>query len=471
MRLSKNILAILFATTTIIGCKKEEIVNIRVGLDDWSTATHGSTTPNYTQVFNDDVVQTLKIVISADNWAAMESDMETIYGARNSNSVGQGGGAGGPGGGGPGRGAGGNIGAPANDVAVADPKFVECSVYYNGKQWYNVGVRYKGNSSLKGAWYDNSLKIPFKLNFDYFENSYPEIQNQTFYGFDQLALSTNYNDDALIREKVTGDTYRNWGIRAPKSSFYKVYVDYGQGEQYAGLYTFVEVINDNMLADQFGSEAGNCYKPEDEAAKLNSLSYSTLEMEKKNNEAAANYSDIDAFLQALLSNNRTTNPTVWKNELEATFDVDYFLKWIAANTVMQNWDTYGIYAHNYYMYNHNGKLTWIPWDNNECLGDFKNNALPLDMSTVTNEFPLIRYVMDVPAYETIYKNYCKQFVATSFEPSRMKGEFQKYHSLVTDAVNAEQTGATWLQSKADFTAALTYLETHVDLRKAAVDAY
>ena len=59
----------------------------------------------------------------------------------------------------------------------------------------------------------------------------------------------------------------------------------------------------------------------------------------------------------------------WRTSLEQVFNTDQFLKWLAVNTTIQNWDTYGRMTHNYYLYNNpqNNQLTWIPWDNNEAL--------------------------------------------------------------------------------------------------------
>jgi len=36
-----------------------------------------------------------------------------------------------------------------------------------------------------------SHKYPFRLNFDKFEDDYPEIDNQRFYGFDELIFNNN----------------------------------------------------------------------------------------------------------------------------------------------------------------------------------------------------------------------------------------------------------------------------------------
>ena len=104
--------------------------------------------------------------------------------------------------------AGGNsTGGPITDNGE-DPIFVPAEVFYNGVQWYRVGVRFKGNSSLRSSWQQGILKLSFKLDFDEFEDVYPQIDNQRFYGFKKLSLKNNYDDESFLREKVAADIFR-----------------------------------------------------------------------------------------------------------------------------------------------------------------------------------------------------------------------------------------------------------------------
>lgn len=101
---------------------------------DWTTETHSKDAdPNFSEVFDDTKVKRFDFVISEDNWAAMLNDMTATYGA-----FGSGNSSGGPGGG----------GLVTSDE---DPIFVPAEVFYNGTQWYKVGLRFKGNSSLQSA--------------------------------------------------------------------------------------------------------------------------------------------------------------------------------------------------------------------------------------------------------------------------------------------------------------------------------
>ena len=97
-------------------------------------------------------------------------------------------------------------------------------------------------------------------------------------------------------------------------------------------------------------------------------SFDEASFDKETNKDESDWSDVIAAIEAL--NADKSDPAAWRAGLEAVFNVDEFLRWLAVNTTIQNWDTYGSMAHNYYLYGDptdNGRLAWIPWDNNMAL--------------------------------------------------------------------------------------------------------
>ena len=177
-------------------------------------------------------------------------------------------------------------------------------------------------------------------------------------------------------------------MTSPRTQFYEVYVDYGTGPIYFGLYTMVEEPDDTLLESQFENNNGNLYKPDGNGARFAAGSFNTEYFIKQSNELDSDWSDIESVFDVLHDNSRITNSVVWRDNLEQVFDVDVFLNYLAVNTVIQNWDTYGRMTHNYYLYgdpNNNNVLTWIPWDNNESLQLGKmGGSLPLNFSGVSN---------------------------------------------------------------------------------------
>lgn len=239
------------------GATSEAVTDADFDATDWTDETHSkSADANFVEVFDDSQVKRLDFVVTADRWQSMLDDMTDTYGEFGGSSAAtspeQGGGPGGAG----------------NPLVTSDedPIFVPADVYYNGTQWYRVGIRFKGNSTLQGAWQSGILKLSFKMDFDEFEDDYPQIDNQRFYGFKNFSLKNNYADNSQLREIVATDAFRKAGLAASHAAFYTLYVDHGNGPEYFGLYALVEEVDGTVLDTQFGNDDGNLYKPEDGSA-------------------------------------------------------------------------------------------------------------------------------------------------------------------------------------------------------------
>ena len=431
---------------------------------DWTTETHSKDAdPNFDEVFEDNTVKRLDLVITEARWQSMLDDMTELYGTFGASSGGQSGpGQGGPGGG-------------DTTFSDVDPIFVPGEVLYEDKEWYRVGLRFKGNSSLKSSWENGILKLSFKLDFDEFEDDYPQIDNQRFYGFKKLSLKNNYADRSMLREKVATDVFRNAGLASSHAALYTVYVDHGDGPQYFGVYTVVEEVDDTLIDTQFDDNDGNLYKPDGDAGSFALGTFNEDEYVKKTNEDEADFTDVEGLLSILHDDSRTTDAATWRTNLEAVFDTDVFLKYLAVNTVIQNWDTYGRMTHNYFLYNDatTGKLNWIPWDNNEALqtGN-REGSLALDFSDLnTSQWPLIGYLYQDDVYKSTYDSYVQEVVEGPFNESSMQSLYSSYALLVEPYATTEEPGYSFLNSSSDFQAAISELNSHAGQRATAVSNY
>ena len=373
----------------------------------WSEETHSNDAdPNYEVVFPEDKVNQITITISPENWEAMQADMVALLGEQGS---GEGRVGVAPDGGQPQRGerpqvgegtvfqptdglnppAGGERptipggGGGAGDMTSENPMWVEATIEFEGNLWTNVGVRYKGNSSLTSGWRSGSEKLPFKLDFDEFEDEYPEIDNQRFYGFKQLSLANAYQDESLMRDAVAAQIFEEAGLPIAETAFYEVVLDYGEGPVSLGLYTMIEVIDDTAIEHNFGEDEGNIYEADGSAASFAANTYDQIEASfQKENNSDSDWSDLEALFNILHDDLRTEDPAAWRAELEAQFDVDGFLEWLAISAVIEHWDAYGSMTHNYYLYNdpETGQITWITWDHNETLSSRLRWQKPLRLT-------------------------------------------------------------------------------------------
>lgn len=466
--------------------------------EGWDEATHGKDTdPDYETVFPQDEVNRIDITISAENWQVMLDDMTEKYGEfgtkTNERMV--------PGGQRPqmkdgaqqpqmqdgtqppqmgdgeaavrpNRPMAGGMGMLEDDDS--NPLWVPVDISFEDATWTNVGLRFKGNSSLKNSWSQGIYKIPLKLDFDEFEDDYPEIDDQRFYGFKQLSLASNFNDASFSREKVVSEIFSESGVPSAQTAFYEVYVDYGEGSTYLGLYTMVEVVDDTVIETQFEDDSGNVYKPSGAGATLAAGSFLEDSFDKETNQEEEDYSDILALYDALHAESRKTDLAAWRTNLEAVFDVSGFLKYLAVNNIVQNWDTYGVMNHNYYLYHDpvTDLLTWIPWDNNEAMKTGRmQEPLSLSMDEVNDRWPLIRYLMDDPVYAAEYADDVESAINGPLNPNTLTARFEELHEMIRPYVLAEENEKTKVISEQAFEKALEELITHVESRYQAVSEY
>ncbi len=460
--MKKQLIWMAMATLLFASCRPDP-ADVIAGNNnpDWTEASHGNAAPNYSTVFPQDQVNELEITIGSAEWSNIKANMKSLFGY----DFGAGG-----------------MGGPPGTFPTTEPDYVSTTVKFNGKTWQNVGFRLKGNSTLTTAWRSGIYKLPFRLDFDKMEDKYPTIKNQKFYGFKELSFSPGVKDNSLIREKMGSDIFRKAGIPSAQSAFYKVYIDFGAGLKYCGVYCALELPDDKMVMEQLGEDAGNLYKPESKLA-----TFVQTEFEKKNNELAGDFGDVSGLIKALQSTKRSSDAAAWRTGLEAVFNVDHFTKYLAINNSIVNWDTYGVMAHNYYLYNHSSKgLMWIPWDNNESLSKSPGitgttggpsgpgNAISLTMNEVSTAWPLINYIANDAVYFAQYKAHMKAFKNGIFNEAEMHAMIDKYYDLITPFVvgsNGEQPSYTHLSSAAAFTAERSALKTHISNRIALIQQF
>jgi hypothetical protein len=266
-----------------------------------------------------------------------------------------------------------------------------------------------------------------------------------------------------VRDKVAADLYREAGVPTPRVAFYRVFVDTGQGSTYFGLYTVAEMPDHPFIDTQLGGGDGNLYKADGPGARL--MAFDAASFEKKTNKGANDFSDVMTFIGALAA--PRGDAATWRATLERSFDVERFLRWLPMTALLANWDVYGAYPHNYYLYGvpeRGGQLRWIQWDSNEA---FKKDAraIHLDLTGLPPGWPLLNHVSADPMYRATYRRTLATLLDTVFVPDRVKARLQAEHDLITPYVvggEGEIPGYSLLSSPRAFASELTAVLSLVD---------
>jgi len=327
------------------------------------------------------------------------------------------------------------------DNAEAE-EYISADVTINGTTIKNVGIRPKGNSSLRSVARDDTTdRYSFKIKFDEY------VDGQTWLGLDKIVLNSNYSDATSMKEYLSYDIMSYIGVDAPLFAYADITVN---GASW-GFYLAVEDIDSGYL-ERVKNDEGELYKPEsmemggnmpnannrqdgvqppvitadgNEDASTDGLpagpppatedtgngaAFTPPDnggarpggggggMRGADNGVALVYTDDNESSYSAIFDNAETKTNekdhqrvieAIKNlnagtELEKYVDVDSVLRYLAAHTIVVNLDSYsGSTGHNYYLYENNGQISILPWDYNMAFGGFQSR----NASDVVN-FPI-----------------------------------------------------------------------------------
>ena len=331
------------------------------------------------------------------------------------------------------------------DFTGSDPSYFEATVTVGDLTWCHAGMRFKGNSTLSQAWTAGSEKLPFRLDFDRFEDTYPEVDDQRFYGFSDLSFGNNLGDATVVRDVMSSIVLQDRGVPAARNRFAAAWLDAGEGPVYLGLYTMVEDPSDALPERIWGDDDGDLYEGDGTCADL--TCYDAESFEPKTSDEADG-AQVQALVDALAADR--TDAAAWRAGLEETLDVDAFLQWLAVNAAIENWDAYGVMAHNYYLYGvpgDRGRLAWIPWDHNFAMMDSMSGSGDPLYADTDESWPLIRYVLDDEVYADTYRDALATAMEGAWEEDTFAAQAESYRALVEGYVLDERAESTFVGSE------------------------
>lgn len=131
-------------------------------------------------------------------------------------------------------------------------EYNECTVEIDGESFYHVGIRAKGNTSLRNVAAYGNDRYSFKIEFD----CYDDVTN--YHGLDKISLNNIIQDNTYLKDYLCYEMMRAFGVPTPLCSFVYITVN---GEDW-GLYLAVEGIEESFLQRNYGSDYGELYKPD-----------------------------------------------------------------------------------------------------------------------------------------------------------------------------------------------------------------
>jgi len=288
------------------------------------------------------------------------------------------------------------------EVTHETEEYITCDVIIDDTASFeNVGIRLKGNSSYGHP----GRKKPFIIKFD-------EFEDENYLGFDRLNFSNGFKDPTLLREKLACDLFNKWDVPCPRTTFAEVYYN----DDYWGLYTIIEPVNNDFLDSRFSENDGNLYKGDPRGQLVwrgSSPDNYRMDYEKDTNIAEDDWTDLIAFIDFL----NNSSIAEFQENFADTFILSVWMRFYAINTMLVNLDSYIHTGHNYYFYfTADGKGNYIVWDVNEAFANFSADFNAAELRTLPLDYyesprPLAeRPFFDIPDFRPAVESIVWQLI-------------------------------------------------------------
>lgn len=392
--------------------------------------------------------------------------------------------------------------------------YYQCNVEVNGTMFYQVGIRPKGNTSLSAIANDDTTdRYSFKLEFDHY------VDGQTCFGLDKLILNNNYADATNLKEALIYDMYQYLGADASLYNYAKISLNgeywgvylalegvedsfqlrnYGteSGELYKpesmelGGGKAQERPDGMPEGTEDGKDFGNGGPPDAPNQTDTSNQTDAAEnaepgqrpegdaeqpggMDRNSGGADLNYTDDDLDSYETIwdgevtKTNQADHERVVKalkniaegNDLETYMDIDNLLRYMAVHVFSVNEDSLsGTMAHNYYLYESDGKLSLIPWDYNLALGGMggmgggrpggsgeteeRSGATGVVNSPIDDAFSGTKFfdtLMENETYHSQYEAYLQQLVSEYINGGGFDAFYERVRSQIDELVETDPT--------------------------------
>ncbi|MBL7806839.1 MAG: CotH kinase family protein [Saprospiraceae bacterium] len=306
--------------------------------------------------------------------------------------------------------------------------------------FWNVGVRFKGNTSYQQV--QNSDKKSFNITLDAF------VAGQDINGYSTLNLNNAFEDASFMREVSYLHQIRRH-IPAAKGNFVRLTIN---GINW-GVYPNVQQINGDYIQEWFFSNDGTRWRADrpsggggpggggwgDGTGGLNYLGADTATYKQyytiKNTTKSNPWDDLVNTCEVL----NTTPLTNLETEVSEVLDLDRTLWFLASEIAFSDDDSYVFKGKmDYYLYwdPETQRMTPLEFDGNSVM---KSNAV--NWGVFYNEtkvnYPLLNRLLAVPSIRQRYLAHFRTLIADELNTTEYNALIDQYDNLINAAVQAD----------------------------------
>jgi hypothetical protein len=295
---------------------------------------------------------------------------------------------------------------------------------------WDVDVRYRG---------DTSRLMPKKSWKIFFPSSNP-FRGQTGVSY-ELNLNADYVDQSLLRSAICYDLFARVGVPTPRAGYARLFIN----DEYYGLFSQVEQVDERFLYRHDVEMHGNLYKPYygPLGPEANDWWYSYRYPKKTNRQSG--HQDLVDFIELI----NYTPDAQFADAIAGVLDVNGWLDWYAVNILIGN---YEMTNKNYYVYHDFSADRWmiLPWDTDISLGHNEGSPYGLYDRDISWDNPidtgadpaskhnfLIERMMNTPEFQFYHCRKLTELMADEFSPAEMFPRIRETYHYIYDAAIAD----------------------------------
>jgi spore coat protein CotH len=315
---------------------------------------------------------------------------------------------------------------------------------FDGTTYKDIGVRYNGNYTHIATAQALKKSIKFDLNRN--------VEGQKLDGLTMLNLNCGVSDPTRAREALSFAFFRDAGVPASRTMFAELSltVPGKYDKELVGVYTLVEQVNKGFLKRHITDGSGMLLKPE---GLQGGPAYMGTTWKAYEDRYKPDSPLTDEQKKRLIDFTKLVSSGTdadFAKDIGSFLDVDAFLRFIAANALLSNLDSYLGYGHNYYLYLVPGtnKFAFIPWDLDLSLATWPAVGSPEQLVELSLAHPhagqnkLIDRLFAIKEHKDRYNAIIKELTANTFTKKKLTEHLDAIEKAVKDPLAREAKAVT-----------------------------
>jgi spore coat protein CotH len=400
-------------------------------------------------VFGLSKVHQLHLELTAEEWEKMQKVTGGMRFPGGPGFGGPGGGPFGPGGpGGPGRPPAAADDKPADDATERHKgggfgmefPWAHGQLTEDGTTYKEIAIRYKGNASYMAS--ARNLKRNLKVELDRYDS------DQRYHGLKSINFNAGAMDPTRMREALGFAVFRAAGVPAPRTAFAEVTltVPGKYDKEYLGVYTLIEQVDRTFLKDRFKNNKGVLMKPE----RGRGMDYLGDDWNRYKAQYQPKHEPSKEEAQRVIGFARLIHKAddeQFARQIGSYLDVDEFLRFVAVNALLVNFDSFLSLGHNFFLYLNpdTNKFLYIPWDLDLSFGGFPmmggTPAQQQDLSLMhphMGENRLIDRLLAIKEVREKYQKVLKELSDGCFSRERLRKDLDTIEKAMKEPLAKEK---------------------------------